>query len=161
MSGTSLDAPVGGSALSAREVSFAPMHAGKGSSLGLPERLSGTLSSWFPSKCSSKLGHNIPAEAKSLKYNGSSEWRLFFAKFKTLARHNGLNDDDCLLALSVSVEKPAPRYVHILSSSVEGMTFGNIASRFEQRFGKGTLQAASQVLFSSTTPTRTVGRPSY
>ena len=81
VSGTSLDAPVGGSALSAREVSFPPMHAGKGSSLGLPERLSGTLSSWFTSKCWSKLGHNIPAEAKSLKYNGSSEWRLFFAKF--------------------------------------------------------------------------------
>lgn len=43
------------------------------------------------------------------------------------------------------------RYFHILSSRGERMTFVEIASRFKQRFGKGTLQAASQVEFSSMT----------
>ena len=90
-------------------------------------------------------------EAKSLRYNGSLEWGLFYAKFRTLARYYGWNDDDYLLALSVSVEGPALRYFHILSSRGERMTFVEIASRFEQRFGKGILQAASQVDFISMT----------
>ena len=65
-----------------------------------------------------------------------------------MARYYGWNDDICLLALNVSVEGPALRYFHILSSRGERMTFVEIASRFEQRFGKGTLQATSQVEFS-------------
>ena len=103
---TSLGAPVGRSVLSTREVSFPPMLAGEGNSLDLPERLSGTLSSCSLRNSSSRLGRNIPPEVKSLKYNGSLEWGLFFAKSRTFARYYGCNDDDCLLVLSVSVEGP-------------------------------------------------------
>lgn len=97
----------------------------------------------------SRSGRNVPAEAKCLQYTGSLEWGLFYAKFRTLARYYGWNDDDCLLALSVSVEGPALKYFYILSSRGEELSFPEIASRFEQRFGKGTLQAASQVEFYS------------
>lgn len=74
---------------------------------------------------------------------------MFYAKFRTLARYYGWNDDDSLLALSVSVEGPALRYFHLLSSRGEDMTFHEITARFKQRFSKGTLQAASQVEFNS------------
>lgn len=99
----------------------------------------------------SRSGRNVPAEAKCLQYTGSLEWGLFYAKFRTLARYYGWSDDDCLLALSVSVEGPALKYFYILSSRGEELSFPEIASRFEQRFGKGTLQAASQVEFYSMT----------
>lgn len=49
-------------------------------------------------------GQGGTAEAKSLRYNGSIEWGLFYAKFRTLARYYGWTDDDSLLALSVSVD---------------------------------------------------------
>lgn len=48
---------------------------------------------------------------------------------------------------SVSVERPLLKYMffYILSSlGVGGVSFPEIASRFKQRFGKGTLQAVSQ-----------------
>ena len=41
-------------------------------------------------------------------YNCSLELGLFIVKFRTLARYDSWNDGDCLLALSVSVEGPAP-----------------------------------------------------
>lgn len=118
-------------------------------SLGTPGRPVGNASA---SSCSwGRSERNIPAEAKSLRYNGSLDWGLFYAKFRTLARYYGWTDDDSLLALSVSVEGPALKYFHILSSRGEEMSFGELASRFEQRFGKGTLQAASQVEFNAMT----------
>ena len=52
MSGTTLGAPVGGPALSSREVSFAPLLGSEGGSIGLPEKFSGT-SSWSTSNSSS------------------------------------------------------------------------------------------------------------
>lgn len=123
-------------------------------SLGTPGRpvgnASASSSSWGWS------GQNIPVKAKSLRYNGSLEWGLFYAKFRTLARYYRWTDDDSLLALSVSVEGPALKYFHILSSWGEEMSFGELASRFEQRFGKGTLQAASQVEFNAMTQERRV-----
>ena len=124
------------------------MFAGEGSTLGFPERLSGTLSSWSHCNSLSRLGRNIPVENKSIRYNGNLEWGLFFAKFRTLARYYGWNDDDSLLALSVSVEGPALRYFHILSFYRERLTFGEIISRFMQRFSKGTLRAAHHLEFS-------------
>uniref|UniRef100_K1PXG7 Uncharacterized protein n=1 Tax=Magallana gigas TaxID=29159 RepID=K1PXG7_MAGGI len=89
----------------------------------------------------SSSGRNVPAEAKCLQYTGSLEWGLFYAKFRTLARYYGWNDDDCLLALSVSMEGPALKYFYILSSWGEKLSFHEMASRIEQRFVKGTLQA--------------------
>ena len=118
-------------------------------SLGTPGRSEGSVST--SSSSWGRSGRNIPAEAKSLRYNGSLEWGLFYAKFRTLARYYGWTDDDSLLALSVSVEGPALKYFHILSSRGEEMSFGELALRFEQRFGKGTLQAASQVEFNAMT----------
>lgn len=50
-----------------------------------------------------------------------------------------------MLALSVLVEGPALNFFYILSSQVEGLRFPEIASRFDQSFGKGTLRAESQV----------------
>lgn len=40
-----------------------------------------------------------PAEAKSLRYNGSLECGLFYAEFRTLARYHGWTDDDSLYQL--------------------------------------------------------------
>lgn len=40
-----------------------------------------------------------PAEAKSLRYNGSLECGLFYAEFRTLARYYGWTDDDSLYQL--------------------------------------------------------------
>lgn len=66
-------------------------------------------------------------QTKSLRYNGSLEWVLLYAKFRTLSRYYGWTDDDRLLALSVSVEGPALKYFHILSSQGEEMNFGKLA----------------------------------
>ena len=55
----------------------------------------------------------------------------------------------CLLVLRVSLEGPALRYFHILLSGGKRRTFGEISSQFKQRSGKGILQTASQVEFSS------------
>ena len=145
MSCTSLGVPVSRSALSTG-VSFPLMIAVEGSTLGFPKRLSGTSSSWSSSNSSSRLGRNIPPEARSLKYNGSLKCAMFFDKFRTLARYYGWNVDECQLALSVSVEGPALRYFHILLTRRERMSFGEIASRF-----KSTLPTPSQVEFSSMT----------
>lgn len=68
----------------------------------------------------SRSGRNVPAEAKCLQYTSSLEWGLFYAKFRTLTRYYGWNDDDCLLALNVSVEGPALKYFYILSSGGGG-----------------------------------------
>ena len=56
MLGTSLGALVGVSALSTREVAFPPMLKVERSTLGFPERLSGTSSSRSPSNSLSRLG---------------------------------------------------------------------------------------------------------
>ena len=82
MSCASLGVPVGGSDLSTG-LSFPPKLAGDGSTLGFPERLSGSSSLWSPSNGSSRLERNIPPEAKSLRYNGSLKWAMFFNKFRT------------------------------------------------------------------------------
>ena len=69
MSGTTLGAPVGGPALSNREVSFAiPLLASEGGSLGLSERFSGTSSSWSPSK--SLSGQVVTSQCK-LRVSGT------------------------------------------------------------------------------------------
>lgn len=62
--------------------------------------------------CSSVAGRNVPAEAKCLKYTGSLEWGMLYVLF-------GRNDNDCLLAVSVSVEGPALKYFYISSSCWE------------------------------------------
>uniref|UniRef100_A0A8W8MJN8 Peptidase A2 domain-containing protein n=1 Tax=Magallana gigas TaxID=29159 RepID=A0A8W8MJN8_MAGGI len=69
-------------------------------------------------------GRNVPAEAKCLQYTGSLELGLFYAKFRTLARYYGWNDDDCLLALSVSVEGPALKEVRMVSVSRQSQGLG-------------------------------------
>ena len=74
------------SALSNREVLFAPMLAGEGGLLGFPENLSGTSLSWLLSNSSSRLGCNISTEEQILRYDGSFEFGLFFGKFRNLAR---------------------------------------------------------------------------
>ena len=56
--GTTFGASVGGQIISNREVSFAPLPASEGGSLGLPERFSVTSSSWSPSNSSSRSGRN-------------------------------------------------------------------------------------------------------
>lgn len=58
-------------------------------------------------------------------------------------------NEDCLLALSVSAEGPTIRYFNIIfTRGGENDVFWGIASCFKQRFGKGSLQVASQVEFS-------------
>ena len=56
-----------------------------------------------------------------------------------------------MTSVCVSEDGPTLRYIYIFLSGGKGRTFGEIASRFKQRFGKGILQAASQVKFSSMT----------
>lgn len=129
-------------------MAFAPKIAVEGSKLGIPERLSGTSSS---TNSSSRSMRNIRAKAESLRYNGSVKRGMSFAKFRTLSRNHGWNDDECLITLSVSVDGPVLLYFHSLLSVGKRRTFGEIASRFTQRFGKGILQTASQVELSSVT----------
>lgn len=79
----------------------------------------------------SRSGWNDTVDAMCLQYTSSLEWGLLCAKFRTLARY-GWNDDDCLLALSVSVEGSALKYFYILSSWGGKLSFPEITSRFEQ-----------------------------
>lgn len=87
---------------------------GGGYNVSTPAPLSATVDSL--ARPDYPLVSENPAEAKSLRYNGSIECGLFYAKFRTLARYYGWTDDDSLLALSVSVEGPALKYFHFLYS---------------------------------------------
>lgn len=87
---------------------------GGGYNVSTPAPLSATVDSL--ARPDYPLVSENPAEAKSLRYNGSLECGLFYAKFRTLARYYGWTDDDSLLALSVSVEGPALKYFHFLYS---------------------------------------------
>ena len=69
MVGLYCQVPVGGSGVSTRDVSFPPMLAVEGNTLGFPGRLSGASSPWSPSNSSSRLGRNIQPETKSGIYN--------------------------------------------------------------------------------------------
>ena len=105
--------------------------------------------SLIPPGTRSSVSRNIPAEVKWMKYNGDVEWGPFYSKFSTIAEYHQWSDPDCLFALSLTLEGAALKYFDILRRRGALLNFKEVVLRMEERFGKTSLRAASQLEFSS------------
>lgn len=99
----------------------------------------------------SRLGlseRNIPAAAKSLKYNGSLEGVCFTLSLELwLGIMGGQMTTACWLLLYQLRGQHSSSSISLVTGWK--LTFPEKASRFEQRFDKRTLRAASQMEFYS------------
>jgi hypothetical protein len=79
---------------------------------------------------------NIPLEAKSLKCSGNVEWRMFYSRFNTIAKHYRWNDDQCLMILILVVEGSVHGSLNLLTGRGT-LTFPQVVDKFDVRFGGG------------------------
>lgn len=105
--------------------------------------------SLIPPGTRNSMSRNIPAEVKWMKYNGDVEWGPFYSKFSTIAEYHQWSDPDRLFALSLTLEGAALKYFDILRRRGAMLSFREVVLRMEERFGKSSLRAASQLEFSS------------
>jgi hypothetical protein len=105
--------------------------------------------SLIPPGTRSSVSHNIPAEVKWMKYNGDAEWGQFYSKFPTIAEYHQWSDPDCFFAQNLTLEGAALKYFGILRRRGAPLNFKEVVLWMEERFGKTSLRAASQLEFSS------------
>jgi hypothetical protein len=87
------------------------------------------LPSHIPPGSRRGVSRSIPIEVKGMKYNGDVEWDPFYSKFSINAEYHVWGDDDCLFALSLTLEGSALKYFDILRRRGTRLTFREVILR--------------------------------
>ena len=83
--------------------------------------------------------------------NGKSNWSAFKHKFSTYAAAFGWMSEDCLNCLSVGLTEKAADFYAILLEQKQELTYRQLLSKLERRFGCTELQSVTQGLFEQAT----------
>ena len=88
---------------------------------------------------------------KNLVFDGKSNWSAFKHKFSTYATAFGWTSEDCLNCLSVSLTEKAADFYAILLEQKQKLTYRQLLSKLERRFGCTELPSVTQGLFEQAT----------
>ena len=88
---------------------------------------------------------NLPM---SLKFNGKSNWKAFYAKFSRYAEVSEWTEGECRVQLCWYMDGKASEYYALLVERNQDMTYKDLLIKKEKRFGLRELPETAQVQFS-------------